>query len=215
MQKTLRVGVLANGQVTSDQWLEQQLQQLDLLICADGGTNHAYRLKYRPALIIGDLDSINPSALAFYRDQRIPIKKYPVEKDDTDLKIALKAAIQAGADEVIILGATGNRLDHSLGAISLLAFLQTNGVKGIIRDECNEITLTDATAIINGLPGETVSLLPLTTKVTGITTENLKYQVKDGTFTLGNPYGISNVIVHSPAKVTVQTGLLLIIKSRE
>ncbi len=209
------VGVLCNGSVHDYAWLGSVIKGLDGLICADGGSNHAYRLGLAPQLIVGDLDSVRPEILEHYRAAGVPVKQYPKEKDMTDLQLALAEAVAWGAKTVLLLAATGRRLDHTLGNLSVLAYLHARGVRGIILDETNEIRLWEKEALIKGESGEEVSLLPLTTRVTGVSTENLKYAVKDGVFEIGNPYGISNILTSPTARVKFSEGLLLTVKSRD
>ncbi len=211
----MRVGILCNGSVEDYAWLGSVVNGLDALICADGGTNHAYRLGLMPLVIVGDLDSVRPEILEHYRTAGVPVKQYPKEKDQTDLQLALAEAVARGAKTVLLLAATGKRLDHTLGNLSVLASLHAHGVEGIVLDENNDIRLWEKEALIEGEPGEEVSLLPLTTRVTGVNTENLKYAVKDGVFEIGNPYGISNVLTAKTARVKFAEGLLLTVKSRD
>ena len=211
----MRVGVLCNGTVTDYAWLRGMVDGLDDLICADGGSNHAFELGCRPKMIIGDLDSIRPEVLSHFQSEGVTIKRYMTEKDDTDLMLALQEAIALGATEVILLGALGKRLDHTMGSLSILVFLHTKGVAGTIMDEHNEIVLREKEAIIEGEVGSEVSLLPFTERVTGVCTENLQYSLQDATFEIGNPYGISNVLTGPSARVTMKDGLLLVIKSKE
>ncbi len=211
----MRVGIVCNGSVTDYGWLGSVLAGCDKLICADGGANHVYRLGVVPDLIVGDLDSISPGVMDYYSGHNVPVLRFPPEKDDTDQRIALKAAIELGATEVVLLGSIGKRLDHTLGSLSVLAYLLENGVSGVVMDEYNEITLCQGEALIRGEVGQEVSLLPLTTRVTGISTQNLKYALRNAVFTLGNPYGISNVMTAPQARVTFEQGMLLVIKSRE
>ncbi len=211
----MRLGVMANGAISDYVWLKSICVQLDGLICADGGANHAYVAGFTPKMIVGDLDSVKPEVLKYYMELGVPVHRFAVEKDETDLQLALGEAIELGAKQIVLLGAVGNRIDHVLGNISLLVFLHTHGVKGVILDEHNELSLAEAEVTINGTPGEEVSLLPLTAAVTGIWTENLKYPMQGGEFKLGNPRGISNVLMAESARVTMEQGLLLVIKSRD
>lgn len=211
----MRIGILCNGEVESYEWLGAVLGELDGVICADGGANHAYRSKIKPLVIVGDLDSVEKAVLAHFAGLGVATKKFPAEKDETDLQLALKEAVALGATEVVLLAATGKRIDHTLGNISLLADLLAKGVKGVVLDEYNDIRLCEREAVVEGEVGEEVSLLPLTTRVTGVCTESLKYPLESGLFTIGNPYGISNVLTANTARVTFDQGLLLVIKSKD
>lgn len=211
----MRLGVLCNGEVENYAWLREVADSLDGVVCADGGGNHAFRMGIKPLCVIGDLDSIEPEALRHFGELEVPVKRFPCEKDETDLQLALDEALELGAAEVVLLAATGRRLDHTLGNISVLAELLLKGIPGLIIDEYNEIRVCQKEAVIHGEIGEEVSLLPLTTTVTGVSSANLKYGLKDGEFSLGNPYGISNMLTSTCARVTFDQGLLLVIKARD
>lgn len=211
----MRLGILCNGEVDSYEWLEEVVGGLDGVVCADGGANHAYRLNLKPLAIVGDFDSVAKNVLAHFESLGVSTKRFPAEKDETDLQLALKEAVALGATEVVLLAATGKRLDHTLGNISLLADLAGQGLIGRVMDEYNDIRLFQREAIVEGCVGEQVSLLPLTTQVTGVNSEGLKYPLKNGKFTLGNPYGISNVLIAATARITFDQGLLLVIKAKD
>lgn len=90
------------------------------MIAVDGGLKGAKELGLVPDVIVGDFDSVDPAVLAFYRKMEHIVWEVPAGKDDTDTELALKRAMAMGAGEIVILGATGGRLDHMIGNIQLL-----------------------------------------------------------------------------------------------
>lgn len=211
----MRAGVICNGKIEDYGWFSAIAESLDVVVCADGGSNHAYYAGITPKMIVGDLDSIRPEVLAHFRQAGVLIKRYPREKDETDLRLALSEVVKLGAGEVVLLAALGKRVDHILGNISNLVYLHNMGVRGYILDENNQVFICDSEVQITGEAGEEVSLLPLTTRVCGLYSKNLKYPLQNSVFEIGNPYGISNVLLGKEASVSMQDGLLLVIKSRD
>lgn len=110
---------------------------------------------------------------------------------------------------MVILGALGDRLDHTLANVLLLALPELRPVKAKILDGRQELFLIRDGALIEGQVGDTLSLLPLTEEVTGIYTEGLEYPLENGTLYLGPARGVSNTLTAPQARVRVGQGLLL------
>jgi len=118
-------------------------------------------------------------------------------------------AIEHGVGDILILGALGGRIDQTLANVLLLALPELRYVKAKILGGRQEVSLISGEAIIEGLAGDTLSLLPLTEKVTGIYTEGLEYPLKNDTLYLGPARGVSNVLAAPQARVRIGQGLLL------
>ena len=114
----------------------------DCILAADHGLVFCRREQIVPDYIVGDFDSTDPEIVRYYReDGSIPIDTYQPEKDFTDTDIAIQKAIALGADEVILFGATGSRLDHTLSNIWNLSAFCREGIKACIEDPHNRITM--------------------------------------------------------------------------
>lgn len=210
----MRCVILTGGTVDNLQWLARALAQADRLICVDSGAGYAATLGITPQIIIGDMDSIDRSLLDSYYQQGVVIMEHPAEKDDTDTALALAEALADRPDEVIILGATGTRFDHTLGNVHLLRTALEHRVPARIIDQYNEISLVapQQPAVVEGRPGDVFSLLPLTEKVTGVRVQGARWPLHDATFSIGNPYGISNRLAGNKVQITIASGLMLLIK---
>ena len=138
------------------------------------------------------------------------------EKDDTDSECALQIALDHGADHIIIIGATGTRIDHVLGNISLLGKAMSEGKMAELLDTHNRIRMIDNELEIekNKQYGKYVSIIPVC-KNNKITLEGFKYPLKDYTFEGFNTLGISNEIVDDIAKITVNEGQYIVIESKD
>lgn len=185
-----------------------------LLIAADGGAHVAAAYQLTPHVVIGDMDSVTPEVLAALEAGGAQIIRYPIEKNETDLELALLLAAERGATSVRVIGALGDRLDQTLANVYLLALpaLATHDVR--IVAGAQEAWLYDASngaCTIHGAVGDTLSLLPLGGGVSGVTTEGLYYPLRDEDLRFGPARGVSNVLTHPHATVTARSGVLLIV----
>ena len=180
----------------------------DYVIFCDSGLKHMQKLAVKPSLIVGDFDS--------HENPKLDIETIvlPCEKDDTDTVFAVKEAIKRGYTDFLLIGVIGARLDHTLGNVYILEYLDELGLKGKIIDDYSEMALVSREpAYIEDLYAF-FSLINITGIAKGITIENAKYPLKDGEITCGYQYGISNEVISGKiAKVSIQDGKLLLIKN--
>jgi thiamine pyrophosphokinase len=193
----------------------------DLVIAADGGAGAAERLGLRPGLVVGDGDSIDPAALERLRAGGVAIELAPSDKDETDTELALLAALRRGATEIVLVGALGGqRIDHALGNVWLLAHPGLAGRRATILEPSARLFVLRAPAgdggpvvgRLDGPVGVTVSLIPMA-DVAGVTTDGLRYPLHDEALPAGPARGLSNVRIATQASVTVRRGLLLVAES--
>ena len=210
----MRAIIFVNGVIPDHTTVKRWVREGDDLIAADGGAYHALAMGLRPRVVVGDLDSLAPELAEELAAQGVELEKYPTAKNKTDLELALERAIQDGAQEIILLGALGGRLDQSLANVLLMAQ----------RDWPATIQLVDATEIatvihggeqmtLEASPGSTMSLLPLSAEVTGITYTGMLYPLDNATIALGSTRGVSNEVVSDRATVSIATGIALVIQT--
>jgi len=209
--KHKKIILFANGELPEPKNLIPQINSEDVLIAVDGGIDHITSLGFKPNLIIGDLDSINMEALEEFRSQGAVIHQYPREKDQTDLELALEFALERKAKTIWVVAALGNRLDQTLANIFLLTKPQLAKIDIRLVDGLREVFLIRNAKEIRGQPGQRVSLLPLNGIAEGIQTEGLKYPLNNETLYPEQTRGISNEIISTSARVSLQQGLLLCI----
>ncbi|AGB19124.1 thiamine diphosphokinase [Thermoanaerobacterium thermosaccharolyticum] len=211
----MKTCIISNGEFNDSDYIRKLINNCDYVICADGGANIAYKLGIVPNLIIGDLDSADKQIIDYYKKNGVQVDKYPTEKDETDTQLATLKAIELGTDEIIYIASIGSRFDHSIANLSLLLYLLKRNVKGIIASEKNEIHLIDRSLELEGKIGDIVSLIPYSTDVKGIYTDGLYYSLSGQDMPLDMPYGISNVFINNKIKIKIDSGLLLVIKSKD
>lgn len=189
------------------------LAPADLIIAADGGANHLLQLGSLPHIIMGDLDSIAPKTLQFFKKKGIKIQSYPVRKNQTDTELCMLHALDQGADDITFVAATGTRLDHTLANIFLLTRLTDSGIRARIMDAHNEIYLIRDRLTLAGKPGDLLSLIPLSSRVEGVTVEGLAYLLDDQTLFMGSSLGVSNYFTEKKAVISIRSGTLIAARS--
>ena len=140
------------------------------------------------------------------------VERYPVAKDQTDLELAIERGLRAGANEILLLGALGGRLDQTVANLLILA--QRHWPVPLRLAEGNQLAQvlrSGETLALQAAPGSTVSAIPLSAAVTGITYTGLEYPLHDATLTIGSTRGVSNVVASAPATITIRDGVLLVV----
>ena len=113
------------------------------------------------------------------------------------MEIALRIAIERGADSIVMLGATGGRTDHHLGNLMMLYKMFMDGVEAVIADAHCTVRVSSGNAVIKRDEGKTLSVIPFMGDVTATIDGNVKYPVKDLKLAVASTLGISNEIEDS------------------
>lgn len=208
-----RVILFINGEVTDYAFLAGLLQEDDFLVAVDGGLRHLLAIKKKPHLLIGDLDSVTPEQLQALSSGGVEIQRFPVEKDETDLELALLETTRRGYKTIILVGALGGRIDQMLANLYLLMLPQLHGLKVRIIDGYQEIFLIRHNAQVDGQVGDIISLLPFKGNAEGVSTTGLEYPLSNETLLLEHSRGISNRMVEPYALITLTKGCLLCVHS--
>ncbi len=202
--------ILANGEYGNLEAYRRIFKEGDIILCADGGANYAYKLELIPAFIIGDMDSILPEVREFYEAKGVPLQKYSSRKDFTDTQLALNIAQAQGATEIILLGTLGKRLDHTLSNLYGGIDMVKKGMKvSHFSPEC-WVHIVNKEIEIEGARGDIISVLALSSVALGVTETGFRYKLENAMLENGNPYAISNVLEGIRGKITVQEGILAV-----
>jgi thiamine pyrophosphokinase len=183
------------------------LADVDLVVAADSGLDHAERLGIEPDVIVGDFDSVSADALERF-DGRVD--RHPVAKDATDLELALQWAIEHEPDRIVVLGGHGGRLDHFLANALVLTTVPGRIIVEWRAGLATIHVVRDAVDLL-GKEGAKVSLVPVGGDVTGVSTEGLRWPLTDASLTSGSTLGVSNEFAGPSAKIEVGSGTLLVI----
>ena len=224
--RSIRAVVVADGavpeRVTLDAAWPGWSDGVSLVVAADGGARGAARLGLTIDRWVGDGDSLTEEELAEVAAAGVPIERSPVDKDESDAELAVVAAVRLGASDVTILGALGgDRIDHALANVALLAHPALVGRPARLLDAAARLRLVDAPApdggpvalSLEGRVGDGVSLLPLGSDVHGVTTLGLRFPLSDEDLRFGAARGLSNVRLSAAAGLTVRIGRLLVVET--
>lgn len=187
------------------------LPRHDLVIAADSGAEHAPALGLTVDVLVGDMDSVDPTLLADLETAGCRIERHPVDKDETDLELALGAAIRLGASSVTVITSAGGRPDHAMvNALTASADRWADLLIDLRIDSSRAWVVHDRLDL--DLPvGTTVSLLAVGGPASGVTTTGLRWQLVDADLTPGVGLGMSNEVGGSQASIRVASGTLLVI----
>jgi len=207
----LRAVIFANGNLTRPANPLAELRSEDLIIAADGGAHHCQALGLTPDVLIGDLDSITKEVRENLSRLGTQLILYPRDKDETDLELALRFAVDHNAEEILLLGILGGRLDQTLANLLLLSRPEWQPARLMVADGPDFALLIrpGSPLTLQAQTGDIVSLIPLTRTVTGVSTEGLRWSLQDATLEFGSTLGISNETTQEIARVEIKTGQLL------
>lgn len=210
----MQIVVVASGDLDAGD--ERWLDDAGLVFAADGGGASLDRLGRRPDRLVGDLDSIDEDLAKRLEAAGVVVERHPADKEASDTELAIGAALEAGATQVILLGALGGeRVDHALANLLILA---DPGLRG------RDVRLVHATTTVRvvhggeqltvlGAPGDLVTLLAIGIDATGVTTEGLRWPLTAAVLRAGRSRGLSNEVVSTPASVLLERGSLLVVET--
>ena len=204
-----RCVIVGGADIQNYAFIREKLCADDYVVFCDSGLKHLEHLQVLPSLIVGDFDS--------HENPHLDVETIvlPCEKDDTDTVYAVKEAINRGFDDFLLIGVVGARLDHTLGNVSILLYLDSLGKKGSIIDDYSEMEIVSDEPVSICDQYSFFSLLNITGCAKGITITGAKYPLDGGEITCEYQYGISNeVLPGKTAQVAVASGKLLLIKVR-
>ncbi|EJO5347928.1 thiamine diphosphokinase [Clostridium botulinum] len=207
--------IIAGGKPPSKKLLQQEMKDSSYVICADSGANCLYKYDIVPDFILGDMDSIDKKIFSYFKEKGVYIDKYPKDKDFTDGLIALNKAIDLKVDTVVLLGCTGNRIDHILGNLGFLEICLKNNIKAYIKDENNEIFLTDKDISLEPRKSNYFSLQAYGANVDGVTLYNAKFPLENYTLKMGDTLTTSNEFTDGTLHIKFKNGTLIIIISKD
>ncbi len=207
--------IVAHGDV--DPRDRAHLGGADLIVAADGGALALERWNFVPHAIVGDLDSLGMDRALEYGAQGVTVVPFSTEKDESDLELAVAHAIQAKADDIVLLGILGGaRFDHELANTLLLAADDYGGRK--MRAVHGDVTVRalhgSGQLELEGAPGDLVTLLAVRGDAEGVRTDRLRYPLAGETLRFGAARGLSNIVVSESATVACDRGVLLVIETR-
>jgi len=183
------------------------LPEADLVIAADEGIDNARQLGIPVDLLVGDLDSASDGSEAFAGS----VQRHPVDKDQTDLELALTAALEAGMESVTVVGTMAGRVDHALGNLLFLTADRWKALSIDVRIDSARAWVVRDRLTVDGAPDDLVSVMAVGGPATGVSTSGLAWPIDCALVESGLGLGLSNRMTGPIAELSVRQGVLLVI----
>jgi thiamine pyrophosphokinase len=211
----MKIVIVSGGVPPSKELLLNELLNSSYLLCADSGANCLFDYGIVPNYLIGDFDSINKDVYDYFNKKQCNIETFKRDKDYTDTQLALLKAIDLGASEIIFLGCTGDRIDHTLGNLGFLKECLKLNIKASLKDDKNSVEISNKPLILKGEIGQYFSLQAYSDCVKALTIRGAKFELIDYDLRLGDPLTISNEFLNYNVEINFSSGELLIIFSKD
>ena len=202
-QGVCSVALVANGAIHDYDFIASLIRNYDKCIAVDGGLIHCQAMNLIPDLILGDLDSISPELLMLYPN--VPLEIFPVDKDHTDMELAINTANASTLLKIGIFGAMEKRTDHTLANLHLIRRFPE---KIVIETERESIFSITGKNLLDTYPGQVISLIPIGSSPTGVTTKGLKWELQEATIDK-NFISLSNVCLGVQVEISIEYGDLI------
>lgn len=213
--------IIISGGMIEEDFVESVLKEKvgAFIIGVDKGVEYLYKHDIRPQYIVGDFDSINQDIIRYYREEtNVSIKEYNPIKDATDTEIAIRLAMTLGSKEIIILGATGGRIDHLWANIQTLSVvLKHPGVKAYILDSRNKVYLADRSLVLKKTEsfGDNLSVFTLDGEIYDFSMKGTKWPLKHHVLKPYDSLTVSNRFADEEVEITFPTGTIVVMETRD
>lgn len=208
----MRAWIFTGGVVYPD-LIDERPEEGDLIVTADAGWQTAAAMGLTPDVAVGDFDTAPlPRELA----ETVECRKFPPEKNATDTQLAVEAALDRGAREIVIIGGLEGRLDHTLSTVAILEDLRRKKVPAVIISGKNRVRFVKDDGVILTRSGYSYfSVIAVSERVKGVSMEGCKYPLKKGKIERTRQWAVSNEIVGNCALIEIGKGSVLVIESRD
>lgn len=198
----------AGGNV--DELVLAHLRQANLIVAADGGADPLVSLDVLPQIVIGDFDSLSPKAADILSEKGCRFIRVAPEKDETDMELAVRYALEQGAKEITLLGSLGGRIDHTFANLLLLASLARKGILAKAVTPPLTVHSVAGNLTLEGKAGDLVSVFPFQGPVSGVSEQGFKYPLDNVNLDPFTVVGTSNELIFDTGHIKVKDGILLV-----
>lgn len=178
----------------------------DYVIAADGGLFALQKRNIVPDMIMGDFDSLG------YVPKGDNVIRHEVMKNDTDMMLAVKKALEMGYQRIKIYGGTGGRIDHTISNIQTMLYASRKRAEIEMIDSVNRYyVITDGKIQINERSQKGFSIFALGGVAHKVNIKDALYLLHDFELAPDNPTGTSNSFIGKEVTISVEKGSLLIV----
>ena len=212
--------VIISGGTLYEELIEKTIGECEepCIIGVDKGVEFLYRHNIKPSYIVGDFDSLSHEIVDYYKNEtHVSVREFNPVKDASDTEIAVRLAITLGCHEMVILGATGSRVDHLWANIQTLTIPFKAGVDAVILDPQNRIRLIGGETHLKKEEafGDYFSVFPLGEVVYGFNIRGAKYPRTEHTLTPYDSLCVSNQIEEDEVVIDFVSGIVILMETRD
>lgn len=192
--------------------------EIEYIVGVDRGLEFLYQENICPDYIVGDFDSVSPAVFQYYEQEaNVPVRRFNPVKDASDTEIALRLCLKLGKQKILLLGATGNRIDHVWANVQILKIGLDAGADVRILDSHNQIRLLDQGITLSkqAAYGTYFSVFPLDGCVEQFHIEGAKYPLKDHTLTPYDSLCVSNAFAEAKVRISFPEGRVILMETRD
>lgn len=187
----------------------------DLVVAVDSGLHLALDTGWSVDRVVGDMDSVDPDRLDVAEAAGATALRHPVDKDATDLELALEHLLEEGCDSVVVVGSDGGRMDHLLGGALTLCSPRFAGLGLQAWLGGARIVPVHDEASIAGAPGRVLSIMAVGGPAVGVRTSGLRWPLCGERLEAGSSRGLSNEMLAEVAGVSVEGGCVAVVLPEE
>ncbi len=214
-----RIVIVSGGTLDEDFTLSILREaETDYVIGVDKGMEFLYRHQIVPSYIVGDFDSVDEKIVDYYRrETNVPVREFNPVKDASDTEIAVRLATTLGCEQLLILGATGGRIDHLWANVQTLYIPFKAGIDARILDKQNCIRLIEEEIILkkDEAYGPYFSLFPLAQEIFGLSIEGAKYPLDNHILTPYDSLCVSNQFAEDEVSIRFLSGIVILMETRD
>ena len=214
-----RIVIVSGGELDEEFTLSVlNAPENNYVIGVDRGMEFLYRHQITPSYIVGDFDSVDQKVADYYRNETsVPIREFNPVKDASDTEIAVRLAMTLGCEELLILGATGGRIDHLWANVQTLTIPFKAGISAQILDKQNKIRLIGGDTVLKRSEayGPYFSVFPLGQEVFGFNIVGAKYPLRDHVLTPYDSLCVSNQFEEDQVEIQFLSGTVILMETRD
>ena len=193
-------------------------EETEFVIGVDKGLEFLYKHEIKPDYIVGDFDSVSRELVDYYREElNVPIREFNPVKDASDTESALRLCLGLNRKSILILGGTGNRIDHLWANVQCLQIALQAGVDARIVDSHNQIRLLDSDITLKKSEafGPYFSLFPLEMPVDELSIRGAKYPLQNHFLKPSDSLCVSNEFAEDEVTISFVYGKVILMETRD
>lgn len=206
--------ITAGGDITNQEVFLEEYVKADIRIAVDSGIEFYCRYKKMPDIVLGDFDSISEKGRRFIKEEKIETSSFPQEKDYTDLELGIDFLKEKGCRKIVVLGAVGDRIDHSLANLFMMVHFYKLGISVKLKNNLMKVQVLEGEIEIKK-NYKFLSVVPVSQEGIELTLEGFYYPLKNHPVEMGSTLAVSNYLTEETGRILISKGTGFVIETNE